>query len=188
VRPLLTVEGDRIQLSALEDREANGPYLSWLRDPEVIRFLEARLVDYDADRLRNYIQIENQNPNSVLFGIFRKSHVRLIGTVKLSKIQQHHHSCEIGLMIGDKAEWGKGCATEAIALACRYAFETLKLHRVSAGCYSTNPASARAFIKAGFEMEGRLREERLTSAGWVDTLLLGRINSSTRPNQEKDSS
>jgi ribosomal-protein-alanine N-acetyltransferase len=179
VRPLLTVEGDRIQLSALEDREAGGAYLSWMRDPEVTRFLEARLADYDEDRLRRYIQAENENPNSVLFGIFRKSDVQLIGTLKLSKIQQHHQNCEIGLMIGDKAEWGKGCATEAIALACRYAFETLRLHRVSAGCYSTNPASARAFAKAGFEFEGRLREERLTAVGWVDTLLLGRINSSS---------
>jgi RimJ/RimL family protein N-acetyltransferase len=108
--------------------------------------------------------------------------VQLIGTLKLSNIRQHHWSCEIGLMIGDKTEWGKGCATEAIVLACRYAFETLKLHRVSAGCYSNNPASARAFTKAGFELEGRLREERLTPDGWVDTLLLGRINSSSRPN------
>ena len=182
MRPLLTVEGDRIQLGALDDERADGCYLSWLRDPEVTRFLEVRLVEYDAERLGSYVRAENERPDSVLFGIYRKSDLQLIGTLKLSNIRQHHQSCEIGLMIGDKAEWGKGCATEAIVLACRYAFETLKLHRVSAGCYSSNPASARAFTKAGFELEGRLREERLTPAGWVDTLLLGRINSSSRPN------
>lgn len=182
MRPLLIVEGERIQLAALDDGRADGRYLSWLRDPEVTRFLEARLVEHDEERLRSYVRTENENPESVLFGIYRKSDVQLIGTLKLSNIRQHHWNCEIGLMIGDKTEWGKGCATEAIVLACRYAFETLKLHRVSAGCYSNNPASARAFTKAGFELEGRLREERLTPDGWVDTLLLGRINSSSRPN------
>lgn len=163
-------------LRALEEMHAGGPYLHWLKDEAVTRFLEARFQDYDAERLRNYIRAENNRPNAVLFGIFHVADDRLIGTLKLSQIRPIHRNCEIGLMIGEKSEWGKGRATEAIALACRYAFETLNLHKVTAGCYCDNSGSTGAFLKAGFIQEGRLREDRMTATGWVDCLILSRLN------------
>jgi [ribosomal protein S5]-alanine N-acetyltransferase len=176
VRPAHDVEGDQLALRALDEAHANGPYLYWLRDKEVTRFLEARFLDYDIGRLRDYIRTENERPDSVLFGIFRLADGELIGTLKLSRIQSKHRNCDIGLMIGEKSEWGKGRGTEAISLACRYAFDTLKLHKVTAGCYADNLGSAQVFMKAGFALDGRLREDRLSTHGWVDCLMLSRLN------------
>ena len=69
-------------LAALEPSHADGAYLGWIRDPEVNRFLEARLLEYDAERLRAYIVAENERANAVLFGMFLHPH-RLIGAHRL---------------------------------------------------------------------------------------------------------
>ena len=176
MRPVKVLRGRRVLLHALDELHAEGPYLAWLKDSTVTRFLEARFTEYTLERLRCYIRSENERTDVVFFGIFSRSDGRLIGTLRLSTIRKRHRNCEIGLMIGDRTMWGRGCATEAIELACQYAFETLDLHRVVAGCYSTNLASIRAFGKAGFEQEGCMREDRLDGVDWVDTVILGVLN------------
>ncbi len=172
--------GNKVALRALGAAHASSPYLDWLRDREVTRFLEARFTHYDAARLAAYIAAENGRDSAVLFGIFTAHGARHIGTIKLSQIRPEHRHCVVGLMIGERSAWGQGCGTEAIALACRYAFEVLGLHKVSAGCYANNRASSRAFEKAGFRLEGHLAEEHMSDEGWVDKLWLGLINPAER--------
>jgi RimJ/RimL family protein N-acetyltransferase len=180
MRPRHPIEGNHLVLRELDDSHAGEPYLGWLRDTEVTRYLEARFTSYDRERLAAYIRAENERANAVLFGIFRKPQGRLIGTIKLSQIRPEHRHCVVGLMIGDKSAWGRGYGTEAILMACGYAFETLRLHKVGAGCYSNNSASVRAFEKAGFRLEGRLPEDRMSEQGWIDKLWLGLINPAER--------
>jgi RimJ/RimL family protein N-acetyltransferase len=178
--PQRDMAGERLVLKALSEKDAEGPYLSWLLDAEVTRFLEARFTAYDAQRLRAYIAAENERPNAVLFGVFLRDGGCQIGTVKLSQIKSDHRNCDIGIMIGDKASWGRGLGTEAIALASRYAFETLRLHKLLAGIYSDNLGSERAFLKAGYVSEGRLIDDRWNGSRFVDRLLLGLVNPAER--------
>lgn len=170
-----------MRLGPLALSHADGRYLAWLHDPEVTRFLEARLTDYDADRLRAYIAAEFERPNAVLFGMFMHQDGRLIGTIKLSEIRGTHRNCNIGLMIGEKSVWGQGYGTEAIALASGYAFDTLGMHKILAGCYAGNTGSFRAFIKAGYRIEGRLADDRWDGTAFVDRIVLGKINPGEMP-------
>lgn len=50
----------------------------------------------------------------------------------------------------------------------RYAFETLRLHKVRADVAVGNHGSARVLEKLGFTREGTLREDRPIGALWVD--------------------
>ena len=180
MRPERDMAGGRLVLKALSAEHAGGPYLSWLLDPQVTRFLEARFTQYDAERLRNYIAAENERTNAVLFGVFVRDDGRQIGTVKLSQIRMDHRNCDIGIMIGDRAAWGQGFGTEAIELASRYGFETVGLHKILAGIYSDNEGSTRAFLKAGYALEGRLVDDRWNGRTFVDRLLLGLVNPAER--------
>jgi len=53
--------------------------------------------------------------------------------------------------------WGKGIMPKAIKLITTYAFENLDLIRIQAGVLSNNPRSMRVLEKAGFAMEGVLK-------------------------------
>jgi [ribosomal protein S5]-alanine N-acetyltransferase len=54
--------------------------------------------------------------------------------------------------------WGRGYATEAAREAIRHAFEDLKLNRVHAAHFGSNPASGRVMQKVGMTREGVMRE------------------------------
>ena len=68
----------------------------------------------------------------------------------------YRRSAEIGYWLGQPF-WERGIATEAVRAVVDYAFATFDLGRLYAGVFDWNPASARVLEKAGFTLEGRLR-------------------------------
>ena len=65
-----------------------------------------------------------------------------------------HRFADIGIIIGDDAYWGRGFASEAIKLVISYAFDRLKLHKLTAGCYATNAGATKD--KDPYELGARL--------------------------------
>jgi len=62
-------------------------------------------------------------------------------------------SAEIGWWLSP-AYWNQEITTVAVKRYVRYCFEDLDLHRVDAGVFETNPASARVAEKVGLRFEG----------------------------------
>ena len=151
--------------------EPSPNYIAWMNDPEVIRYLETRFQVHTRESLAQYIQEQNSNSNVVLRGIFfENAH---IGNIRLGPINWVHRHAEIGLVIA-KTFWGMGYGTEAIKLISDYAFDMLDLHKLIAGAYNVNVGSIRAFEKAGFEIEGRIRNMYHTREGRTGRIILGK--------------
>ncbi|MES2689051.1 MAG: GNAT family N-acetyltransferase [Bacteroidota bacterium] len=64
--------------------------------------------------------------------------------------------------------WRLGYATEALKAVLDFAFRTLGLHRIEAGCATGNIASAKVLLKAGFTKEGLHRGILPIRGQWVD--------------------
>ena len=111
----------------------------------------------------------------MLLGIVLRDSGQHIGNIKLGGINLYHRRAQIGLLIGEKEQWGKGFASEAIETIVSYAGNSLGLHRIYNGCHANNPGSYRAFLKAGFEAEGRFRRHDRIDDEWVDSIMLGRL-------------
>lgn len=156
----------RLLLRMLTGLDATEEYLRWMNDPQVNRYLESRLSRQTLESIRGFIRTSNDSPDILLLGIFVRDG-RHIGNIKLGPIHDYHRFAAIGIMIGDRDSWGKGYATEAIAAISRYAFESLDLEKLYAGCYASNQGSYHAFRNAGFVLEGRLRSH-VSSAGLRD--------------------
>lgn len=172
----LLLTGPRLHLRPVRPADADGPYLRWLNDPNVMRFLETRFATHTAEGLRNYIEQTTATPDNVFLAIVLRTDGRHIGNLKLGPINRVHQLGDIGLLIGEPDCWGKGYATEAIGLLASHAFEALRLHKLTASCYANNAGSARAFQKAGFTVEAVRPQHFLCEGKWVDAVLLGRIN------------
>lgn len=72
------------------------------------------------------------------------------------------------------AVWGRGIAGEAGRAVVEHAFGRLGLHKVFARAQGDNAASRRAMEKAGWKLEGVLREHRAdTSGNRVDEVIYG---------------
>ena len=171
------IKSDKLLLRNLERRDVSTEYLSWLGDPEVNRYLEVRFSQPQImESVIQFVESANESDNTLFLGIFLQKPEIHIGNIKLGPIDPNHSTAEIGLLIGDKKEWGKGYASIAISLVAKYAFESLSIKKLTAGCYAANEGSRRSFLKAGFEEEGRRKSQWLVDGVRQDGILLGLVN------------
>jgi len=80
--------------------------------------------------------------------------------------------------------WGYGIATVAFTRFVGYCFEELDLHRIEAGVFASNPASARVAEKAGLVLEGVARDGYRKRGHLVDLLSYGLVRSEYQPRSE----
>lgn len=79
----------------------------------------------------------------------------LLGSISLHRI--HDGEAEIGYWTVAAAR-GRGVATGAVGVVAGWAFEKLELHRIELCHAVANPASCRVAERAGFRLEGELRQ------------------------------
>jgi RimJ/RimL family protein N-acetyltransferase len=174
-----TLAGPRVRLRLLTELDCTPRYLAWLQDPLVNRYLETRWSPQSLASIRGYVRDMLASPDSYLFGI----HVgeRHIGNIKLGPIHTQHAYADVSYFIGERDEWGKGYASEAIAVVTWFAFTVAELHRVQAGLYAGNVASARALERAGFVREGCFVRQLRGPEGWEDHLWYGLTREDWQP-------
>lgn len=68
----------------------------------------------------------------------------------------HRLTAEMGYYVNE-AFWGRGVATEAVKLACSYIFGHTDIIRIYAEPFADNAASCCVLEKAGFTLEGVMR-------------------------------
>lgn len=92
----------------------------------------------------------------------------IMGKISISGIHRGPlMECRLGYWIG-KEFTRRGCMSEAVGLATRYAFLTLGLHRVEANMQPHNEGSRRVVIRNGFEREGFSPRYLLIRGRWAD--------------------
>lgn len=114
----------------------------------------------------------------VVFAITRKEDGWIIGAAGLMN-ELDHNRAEIGYWIG-LPFWGHGYATEAAEAVLKYAFEGLKVHRVTASYFRRNPASGRVIEKIGMQREGVLRNHILKEGIYEDVIVCGILDTEWR--------
>ena len=167
------IEGQRIILRNVRERDVSEGYCLWMNDPEVTRFLECRFQEHTEDDLRAFVARMEQDPDNVFLAIVLRDGDRHIGNLKISSINWLHRFADIGLLIGDKSCWGQNFGSEAIRLATDYAFDALELHSLSAGLYDANIGSLKAFGKAGWQQQGLRKSRFLCEGEHQDQILMG---------------
>jgi [ribosomal protein S5]-alanine N-acetyltransferase len=152
-------EGALVFLRPLERSDLNERYLSWLNDPEVTRYTETGIFPSTAEDLEKYYSEVCGSRSQVMLAIVDKKSGQHIGNVKLGPIHWIHRNATFGILIGEKKFWGKGVGLEATKLMVEYGFTRLNLHRIDLGVFADHETAVRCYEKAGFKVEGRMRED-----------------------------
>jgi ribosomal-protein-alanine N-acetyltransferase len=167
------LKSSRLVLRSLRQDDINSTYLAWMNDPAVNCFLETRFVPQSIESIQAYWHEHRDDLNSPWFAMEIIDNGPHIGNIKLGPINWLHRRADISLFIGNRDFWGKGFATESILLISQWAFHELDLQKLTAGVYSGNVGSRRAFEKAGFELEATLKDEVFFRGKRVDAWRMG---------------
>lgn len=97
---------------------------------------------------------------------------RIIGESVLNEINWDLRCANYRICLFHTAACGRGIGSWALEMTRDFAFEALKLHRLSLDVFSFNTRAEKAYQKAGFRREGVLRDTVWDSDGYADDILM----------------
>jgi ribosomal-protein-alanine N-acetyltransferase len=118
--------------------------------------IEPWIADNKLNQIKNYT-----------FAIEDKVSEKFIGLFGLKLGNEKYKRGEVWYKL-HRNYWKKGYGTESLKAIINFGFETLKLHRIQAGCAVNNIGSIKVLEKAGMIKEGRRRQVLPLKTGWSD--------------------
>jgi len=162
-----------IDLFILESNDVSPEYVFWLNNSSINCYLESRFSHHTIEPTKEFVQKCLLDSKTLFMGIrYLELGGKHIGNVKLSPVDQNHRTAEVGILIGETEVWGKGIASKVISMIIDIAEMQLGLRKLTAGCYASNVGSKKAFLKAGFYIEGRRKNQVLLNGKPEDVLLM----------------
>lgn len=168
VHPVPMLRGERVYLRPAE-RSDIPVFVRWLTDADVTRHLSVSsplshaMEEKWFDRL-----VERQGNGQYHYVICLVADGTPIGAIDLRDIDGENGKAAFGIMIGEKAEWGRGYGTEALEALCDFGFGALRLERIELDVFAGNDRARRSYEKAGFRLEGTLRKAHFAEGRHVD--------------------
>ena len=133
------------------------PYPYTIED--AVNFITSSHRDFESQKAVTFaIQYKN-NP---------EGESPLVGIISLKNIDLNKKNAIVGYWIGE-LYWGKGIATESVALVITYAFSMLGLEEICAYVFSENKASIRVLEKNGMIKKEELNEFNKMSGRYYRT-------------------
>jgi RimJ/RimL family protein N-acetyltransferase len=164
--------GDRIGLRGLLDDDL-ATLARWEMDPGRLTTLSDRVAPQSEAAARERIaqRCANDGDNLGFAVVKLDGAVELIGQISLAGLRPKSRCATLGIALG-REFLGRGYGSDAMRVIVDYGFRELGLHRIQLGVVPFNPAGIRAYQKAGFTEEGRLRESVLHDGRWYDEILM----------------
>jgi RimJ/RimL family protein N-acetyltransferase len=171
---MTTIWGKQIGLrpftDPISDDEVARLY-RWCRDQDLLRLSGGTPTDLSLSEFCEQLRGDHrdQPDQRMVFFILRRSfdgvdaepsrndHGELIGRIGCFAIDWARRDCELGVVIGEATEWGKGYGRAAIILLLQHLFETTWLERVYLFTYPENIRAQRCFAACGFRPRGTVQ-------------------------------
>jgi RimJ/RimL family protein N-acetyltransferase len=145
----------------------------WYRDREIARLTRYQERPMTEPEVERFFQGRMLSVDALAYSIVELPEWRLIGFTTFSALDVDNGSVMFHITIGERDAWGRGLGTEATEMMVEHAFERLQLHRVGLSVFSYNVRAIRAYEKAGFRIEGRLREAIAREGIYFDEVQMG---------------
>lgn len=123
-------------------------------------------AEFEQDKSMKLVLFERDAPAGPVIGVCNFSNF----------VRGPFQACYLGYSLDHRFE-GRGLMIEALKAATRYAFETLRLHRIMANYVPVNERSGRLLRRLGFVVEGYAHDYLLINGRWQDHILTSLTNS-----------
>ncbi|MDA9398145.1 GNAT family N-acetyltransferase [Bradyrhizobium sp. CCBAU 45389] len=171
---LPTLAGDKATIRRVRAEDVEG-FLALEGDPEIHEMFGGSRDTY-RPMTRSVAEgiVKRLSDHPFAWGIEHAS--KVIGEVRLDRVDMQDRRASFAVGILDPKYLGRGIGTEAMRLALGFAFERIKLHRISVRVLAHNHRAIRAYRKCGFAVEGQERESAWVNDRWHDDLIMGLLD------------
>ena len=167
-----TSSGERVTLRRLREVDIDERFTSWFQDKELMQFYRGNPRPMSRqDLLEEFLDFELKGEIFV-YAIVLIENDLVIGTIKIGPVHTLHGTSDLVVLIGDVDYHGKGLAVEAIIQGNNLAFTKHKVRKLHGGMYASNAASIGAYLKAGWVIEGSLKDHYLVDGKPMDRVLV----------------
>ena len=147
------MQNNSINIKPLNKNHVTRKYLQWFDDKEIKKFIVNKNYK-DLEELKKYVHDVQNDPNSLLLGIFIKKN-KHIGNIKfngLSKNIYKKKKVSLGILIGEKKFRNRGISSDAINLSLNYVQKKYKINSFYLGVDKTNLQALNAYKKCSFRI------------------------------------
>jgi|SRR5215475_6996282 len=168
--PTLTTE--RLALRPLT--KATTRVVEWLNDPQIVQFSEQRHRTHTLASEARYVA--SFKAPHCLWGIHLIETGKHIGNLSAT-VDEPNKVADIGIMIGDRDNWGRGYGTESWKAACDWLLskDGGNLRKLEAGFAATNFGMKNILRKTGWSFEAEHKLSLLIGGSPVSTMHYGRF-------------
>lgn len=165
--------GDKVILRPWEKSDIQS-WMRWFNDPEVTIYLGNAYPFLTLEQEERFYQQRQEDSESKHnYSILCKEDGVVVGNCGLRDVNLKDRSAEVGIVIGEKAYWGRGLGREALRMVQEIVFDGLGLNRLYLTHADFNERGHRCYLAAGFVEEGRLRQARYVRGRFCDSIVMG---------------
>jgi RimJ/RimL family protein N-acetyltransferase len=148
-------------------------FYAWLRNPEIIAYSLSVFQSLETtQQIDQWYAATLAQANCLNLGIYVAKTNTLIGYAGLARISATNHSAEYFIFIGEKAWWGQGVGTAVTKQIVHIGFTSYQLNRIMLTVSELNAGGVKAYARAGFTVEGRLRQAACRQGVFHDKILM----------------
>ncbi|HEX76940.1 MAG TPA: GNAT family N-acetyltransferase [Dehalococcoidia bacterium] len=148
-----------VKLRPKQLKDAINDYL-WRRDEELASLDAAQPLTLPfPEYLRCYAQELSGDSGEGQYFAIETARGKHIGNCMYYRASHQAGEAELGIMIGDRAYWGKGYGTAAVCQLLEHIFTATGLERVYLRTLEANLRAQRCFEKCGFRRCGKMTQE-----------------------------
>lgn len=149
-------------------------HISWLTNPEVMKYSEQRHVEHTERTQHIYLNSFGEGEYIWLLSVKPENTLKDIGTLT-AYVDKHNNTANMGILIGEQSAWGRGYGIEAWQCVMHWLFEQIKVRKIECGTMLDNRAMRRIAHKSKMVVEGVQPQHFLLDGKPHDLLLYGRL-------------
>jgi len=165
------ISGEKVYLRP--SNESDTDLLAYGKNNEEVRKTLFLFAPVTTDQAKEEMAAWNSSKEIMLFTICRNSDDTAIGQTAFVRIDYVSHAAVFYIAIYDPQYWSSGFGKEAVRLMLKYAFDILNLNRIQLHVSCENPHAVEAYKKAGYKIEGTLRQAMYHDNHYVDFYVMG---------------
>ena len=166
-------DGFRMRPARMEEAERYYEQNFNPLDPETARMTGCKAA-FSREEVLSFFRSAVESPDCCLFLVLAPDG-RMIGESVINEIDFALRCANFRIAIYRPAERGRGIGSWMVQTTRDFAFEVLKLHRLSLDVFSFNTRAEQVYRKAGFQREGVLRDAVLDGGQYADDILMSML-------------